>query len=347
MRKSLGLILGALIAVGSGCVTETKSSGGCGSDYDCKGDRICLKGNCIYPAITVEPDSGDVPEESARCAGGGNSSISPGGSGGSSRDSRNRLDASSGPAGSTGGTWDLAEDLLANVTSDSPTNPFSDAYGTAGVWHMMYSTGRDYDPATYWDIPNSVFVRDTCMLSCPEPKYTVPGYVLWDYICSSPGGNCGINTSSAPINHPPCASGQVLAPHKAFAHPGPNNTVMYAWKSPISAAVSITGGFSDIDCGAGDGIVWRVDKTSSDEDAPNKVFTLASGAFDNCGSATLPQNLQITVSTSDFIYFILDPKEDYIADLTQVDVTISRGAIKKESFTSPLREIWGHHTKLQ
>jgi hypothetical protein len=216
----------------------------------------------------------------------------------------------------SGGTcvagWDLAQDLLANVASSSPTNPFADSYGNPGVWHMMVAPGVDYDPTTYIDIPNDAFVRDN---ACDS---TVPGYSRWGYDDSSTGAmaQTSINTAATTISGLPCAGGQVLNPFTASAHPGPNNLVMFAWQSPISAAVSIVGRFSDADCGCGNGIAWHVDQLGG-----GTLATIASGSIDNCGSA--PVQLQTTVAVGDFLYFIVDPNGDYVCDLTEVNAAIA------------------------
>jgi hypothetical protein len=56
---------------------------GCGSDADCKGDRICVDGNCVYPgAAGGEGGSAGSAGEGGGSGGAGGSSAGAGGSGG-------------------------------------------------------------------------------------------------------------------------------------------------------------------------------------------------------------------------------------------------------------------------
>jgi hypothetical protein len=216
----------------------------------------------------------------------------------------------------SGGTcvagWDLAQDLLANVASSAPTNPFADSHGNPGVWHMMFAPGVNYDTTTYSDIPNDAFVRD---FTCDSPT---PGYSGWFYDDSTTGviAQTGINTTATTLSGYYCIGAQVLNPFTASLHPGPTNLAMFAWQSPISAAVTIVGRFSDPDCMCGNGIVWHVDQLSGDT-----VATIASGALAECGSA--PLQLQTTVAVGDYLYFIVEPNGDYACDLTEVNAAIT------------------------
>ena len=205
----------------------------------------------------------------------------------------------------TGTAWNLARDLLTNVNASSPTNPFADSYGHAQVWHMMFASGSAYDPATYGDIPNEALVLNTV---CGLP---VPGYSSWLYT----KGQTGINTATTTINGLTCAAGQVMPPLKAFAHPGPNNLVLFAWQSPVAGSVSISGTFIDDDCTGGNGIAWRVDHSRV-----GSVVVIATGAFGNCGKGQLQQNAEVAVG--DYLYFIVDSNGDQTSDLTGVDISI-------------------------
>jgi hypothetical protein len=205
----------------------------------------------------------------------------------------------------TGTAWNLAHDLLANVNASSPINPFADSYGHPQVWHMMFASGSAYDPVTYGDIPNEALVLNA---ACGLP---VPGYSSWLYTRAQ----TGINTATTTINGVTCAAGQVLPPLKAFAHPGPNNLVLFAWQSPMAGSVSISGTFADDDCSGGNGIAWRVDHSRA-----GSVVVMASGAFVNCGKGQLQQNAEVAVG--DYLYFIVDPNGDQKSDLTGVDISI-------------------------
>jgi hypothetical protein len=205
----------------------------------------------------------------------------------------------------TGTAWNLARDLLTNVNARSPTNPFADSYGHPQVWHMMFASGSAYDPATYSDIPTEALALNT---ACGLP---VPGYSSWPYT----KGQTGINTATTTINGVTCAVSQVLPPLQAFAHPGPNNLVLFAWQSPVAGSVSISGTFMDDDCGGGNGVAWRVDHSRA-----GSVVVMATGAFGNCGSGQL--QLDAEVAVGDYLYFIVDPNGDQKADLTGVIISI-------------------------
>jgi hypothetical protein len=205
----------------------------------------------------------------------------------------------------TGTAWNLARDLLANVKANSPTNPFADSYAHPQVWHMMFASGSAYDPATYGDIPNEALVLNT---ACSLP---MPGYSSWLYTKAQ----TGINTATTTINGVACAVGQVLPPLKAFAHPGPNNLVLFGWQSPVAGLVSISGTFSDDDCSSGNGIAWHVDHSHA-----GVVVAMATGAFGNCGKDQ--QQLNAEVAVGDYLYFIVDPNGDNTADLTGVEISI-------------------------
>jgi uncharacterized repeat protein (TIGR01451 family) len=196
-------------------------------------------------------------------------------------------------------TWNLGDDLQANATSSAPSNPFADSHGNAGVWHMMEASSTTRDPSTYSDIPPANFEPNHC---------GQPGYANW---CDN--AFTFINTTSATINGTPCAPSQVLSPHAAVEHPGPANDVMYAWQSPITGTVAISGGVSDVDCGGGNGVNWYVAKGATDIDS-GSVF---------CSSTSFTPGLTTSVSAGEFLYFIVDPNGEFQYDSTQIDVTLT------------------------
>jgi len=178
--------------------------------------------------------------------------------------------------------------------------PFADSDGNAGVWHMMVAPSTTRDPSTYSDIRN----LDPSV--CGQPG-------LFDWYDDLTAGSAFINTTSATIYGTPCAPNQVLQPHVALAHPGSANDVMYAWQSPITGTVAISGGVSDADCGGGNGVNWYVAKDATDID---------SGSV-SCSSTSFTPGLSTSVSAGDVLYFIIDPNGDYSYDATQIDVTLN------------------------
>jgi hypothetical protein len=279
--------------------TDTNNCGSCGTV--CSGNTpFCNAGKCagcedVYPG-TLACNGSCVWQDTFNCGSCGNA-------------------CATGQVCS-GGTcvagWDLARDLLANVESSAPTNPFADSHGNPAVWHMMVASGVDYDPTTYSDIPNDSFVRDTAG-GC-----STPGYSGWFFSDPMTGrmAQASINTSATTVSGYSCTGYQILNPFTASAHPGPSNLVLFAWQSPTSGPVSIVGRFSDADCSCGNGIVWHVDQWSA-----GTVTTIASGAIAECGSA--PVKVQTTVAVGEYLYFIVDPNNDYSCDLTEIAAAIA------------------------
>ena len=107
-------------------------------------------------------------------------------------------------------------------------------------------------------------------------------------------------------------------------HPGPNNGVVVAWRSPINGTVRITGHVIDADPNGGDGIAWAVDHRSR-----TGVQEIASGDFPNGGKQDFVMgrnaaNLQsVAVKQGDRLEFIVLPKENYVCDTTIIDATIT------------------------
>ena len=208
-------------------------------------------------------------------------------------------------------TWQLAHDLLANLGSASPTNPFADSSGNPGVWHMMFSSGLSYDPKTFGDIPTWDLNLD---FACGA---RAPGYSCWLFEDSAGAlAQAGMNTSSATLSGYTCAPYQVIKPYTAVVHPGPANLVLFGWQSPIAGTVSVGASFVDDDCGGGDGIEWLVELAQA-----GNVVLMGSGAFANCGQSTT--QFETTMTVGDYLYFIVNPKGDYGYDLTEVDVAVT------------------------
>ena len=211
-------------------------------------------------------------------------------------------------------TWNLAHDMQANALSSDPLNPFADAYGHAGVWELMLSSGTARDPATYSDLNGPVEgdSNGDCADNSGLGSYP-PGVVSWTQgpLSTSPYAQATVNTTDATVGTP-CATGQILPSHSAFVHPGPSNDAVIAWHSPINGGVSLSFRVSDADCGGGDGIAWYIDRETTD---------IASGSISNCGSDThLSRPTSVHRGTT--LYLLIDPKADYSFDLTEIDLTI-------------------------
>ncbi|MBI5965308.1 MAG: hypothetical protein HY863_17670, partial [Chloroflexi bacterium] len=105
------------------------------------------------------------------------------------------------------------------------------------------------------------------------------------------------------------------------AHPGSAQLAIIAWHSPISGYVSVSGAVSDGDPGGGDGILWYIDRNSTN---------VASGGFSNGGLQTFASGINgaglntLAVVAGDTIYLAIHPNGNYYFDSTRVDIVISR-----------------------
>jgi hypothetical protein len=280
-----------------------------------RGERASLACVCLACAVGCGSRSHLIDDYVGGNAGAGGIGAGQGGAGGSG----GRSGAGGGGGGGAGGTvhyWDLAQDLLANATSNSPTNPFPDSAGTPGVWRMMFSSGLAHDPSTYTDIPNSAFTRDLGC-TCSGPVVAIPGLSAWN--CCSCLAATGINTGATDITSPKCGPTQIWTPDMPMAHPGPGQLVMYAWQSPIADTILIQSHFADADCGCGTGVTWSVDRVNA---GSTQTETLASGTTGDCATPQPTDGLWTTVSVGDTIHFVVDPGGDNYCDLTEVAVFI-------------------------
>ena len=115
-----------------------------------------------------------------------------------------------------------------------------------------------------------------------------------------------------------------LPPKSVAVHPGPNNGVVVAWRSPVAGTIRISGGVSDADAACGDGIAWILDHR-----AGGTLTELASGDFPNGGAQRFDKSKgaerlkTIAVQVDERIELLVLPKKDYTCDTTVVDLTIA------------------------
>lgn len=212
------------------------------------------------------------------------------------------LAAATAPAPARAQTWDLAADLQANATSPFPANPFADRQGDPSAWGMLTAATTARDPSSY-----SLMSYTTNTL-CGNA-----GVVGWG--SAGAAGEAHINTTAGAVYNPSCAPYAVFPAHVAMAHPGPANDVMYAWRSPLTGTVRISGSVVDADCHAGDGVAWYIARGAT---------TIASGAIADCGAQAFPNDLTVSVSGGDILYFLVDPRDNYSFDSTRIEVQIQR-----------------------
>jgi hypothetical protein len=106
-------------------------------------------------------------------------------------------------------------------------------------------------------------------------------------------------------------------------HPGPDNGVAVAWRSPVAGTVRVSGGVTDADPAGGDGIAWVVDHRKA-----GACRELATGDIPNGGAQRFDkgkgaERLQgVEVQPGDRIELLVLPKANYICDTTLVDLEI-------------------------
>ncbi|MHB8682168.1 MAG: Ig-like domain-containing protein [Acidimicrobiales bacterium] len=204
-------------------------------------------------------------------------------------------------------TWSLTQDLLANLGTATPADPWPDSYGNPGVWAAMSSTTLTRDPSTYSDLPD--YFSGVCGAT---------GYDGWgsDAADAPPWatGNTTASTIDGRSGYSGCGPQEVLPAQSAFVHPGSASNVLFAWRSPVTGTIAISGRFAKADCGGGTGIAWYVDLGGTD---------LANGTVGQCGSSDVPAGLEAHVTAGQFVYFVVAPNPSYLFDATQVDATIT------------------------
>ena len=198
-------------------------------------------------------------------------------------------------------TWHLAAELR---TAPHQANPNPDTLGNANVWYFLESSTLAHDPQTYSLLPE--FITD---------RFFIEGLQGWQGTVV--GTSIKDKLPSVTIN----ATGTLQTPHGfvwpdgvVSVHPLPDQLVIVGWRSPITGAVRITGGITDIDSNCGDGVDWFIDKGAQ---------TVAHGSITNGGAQTFPPSTD-SLSQGDFLYFIVGPKSsDNACDSTGLEVRIS------------------------
>jgi hypothetical protein len=201
--------------------------------------------------------------------------------------------------------WNLAAEFR---VSPDQANPNPDNCGNANVWHFMKSSTLDRDPMTYSLLPN--FVSDS---------FQIPGIQEWQAPVEDALPAVGINATGTfqqvyTISWP---AGVVRV------HPMPTQLVIVGWKSPITGTVMVTGGVDSLDNVWGSGVSWFIDHFDGVTNT-----TLASGSILSGGSQVFQDGIggnslaNANVKEGDFLYFIVDPGENYYSDSTGLTVMI-------------------------
>lgn len=196
-------------------------------------------------------------------------------------------------------SWNLASDFSNDPGQE---NPKRDSCNNLGVWGFMGSGSLPRNPANYYLLPNF------------KPNYAgFANYPTYDTNTLYP--HIGFNGGATIV------VGAITVPYNTIdVHPAPDQMAIIAWHSPVNGYVSIAGGVSDNNPGCGDGILWYIDKNSTN---------LASGGYPNGGAQTFASgtgsaNLDVVaVNTGDVVYLGIHPSGDHTCDDGRIDLLIN------------------------
>jgi hypothetical protein len=115
-----------------------------------------------------------------------------------------------------------------------------------------------------------------------------------------------------------------LPPRSLAVHPGPTGGVALAWRAPADATVRVRGRLADADPNCGDGVLWALDRRTSDGRTE-----LAAGRFANGGAQSLTEGERekalaaVSVRAGDALELVVLPGPTHACDTTLVEWTIT------------------------
>jgi hypothetical protein len=215
--------------------------------------------------------------------------------------------------------WNLASDFR---RSPNQENPNRDSCGNLDVWHFMQSTDLNRYPQTYSLLPyfatSSSGVQGLEKWTGSDFTYDPPPDGLPEFVINTTGVNQNV--------------GYEIPPDVINAHPGIQQLAIAGWRSPISGSVSISGFVNDLNVDCGDGILWAIDKGTTN---------LAAGFIINGGSqefrnGTGGESLAaVPVNEGDFIYFVIHPNYSHVCDSTELNISIALNATEPFAYFTP------------
>ena len=147
-------------------------------------------------------------------------------------------------------------------------------------------------------------------------------------------GNAGVHAWKGPgdtpsltvnLNDTPRAILTFTLPPKSVAvHPGPAHGVVVGWRSPVHAALKLSGRVADADAAAGDGIAWSIVTIVGGESVEITKGEIANGGRQELAPST------IVVRPGDEIQLRILPKNGHTCDTTTVELTIEDSAKGKK-----------------
>lgn len=186
-------------------------------------------------------------------------------------------------------SWNLSRSMMNGFNA----NPF----GEGQVWTAMYdAVGETLNPANFQAMPTFL------------PSYNNSPQDAWAFPNSH---SLIVMVTTAPL---PMGASPMVPRGTPMLHPGPGNSSVIRWTSPINGQVQVLGRVSDANAGCGNGVNWTVLRDGSTVAAG----TLANGANGDVVSFSAP------VQPGTSLYFVVSPNgNNHQCDSTIFDVLIA------------------------
>ncbi len=114
----------------------------------------------------------------------------------------------------------------------------------------------------------------------------------------------------------------MMKPHGIATHPSPTTASVIAWRSPVAAAVKITGQVQHAHPECGNGITWALEMRRG-----NTREVLASGVSAGAQAVDMGSHEGLRVLPGDAIAVVIGPRDgNHSCDMTAVDLLITDGA---------------------
>jgi len=188
--------------------------------------------------------------------------------------------------------WDLSTNFQTNILYNGATNPF-------GPWSFMYGTQGIHNPVSY--------VLLNVYQSASESLY-IPGYPVW--VSQLPGTVPGTLTTNAKNYIGLNSNGSI----QQYADIGQSIGNVIRWQSPFRGVISISGNLQMMQaCGSGNN--YSIFKGSQ---------LLSSGSLVPGAAATPIALTNISVTTSDSIYFVTEPQTAYFCQEVLTNIRVNK-----------------------
>ncbi len=195
--------------------------------------------------------------------------------------------------GETAPQWSVAHDFQTSPLE----NPSPDSLGNSDVWSYEQGPLADLGvPADYTLLPDSSTDAGAC--SNLDSWNVGGGLPVVDFDAEAATIACGTVTVPA---------------QTVVMHPSGSDYSIVAWKSPVTADITVAGSFVSMDPNGGSGTTWDVD---------NGANNLASGTNAVGGSGSFDLS-SLSVTSGDTLYFILGPTGAAQYETTELNLTIT------------------------